>query len=65
MTTTRIETTRYQASHNKAPKGRGLWMFETASREVVVQHNGTYAEAKQAAIAHGKQHGHAALYVCP
>lgn len=65
MTTTRIETTRYQASHGKTPKGRGLWLFETASREAVAQHNGTYAEAKRAAIAFGKQRGHIVLHVCP
>lgn len=61
----RVETSRHDASHMHAPRGRGGWMFENEAGEVVLSHSGLYAEAKRAAVAWGKAHGVAVLYVCP
>lgn len=60
-----IDTARYFRSHMKEPKGRGCWLFETRDGKIVVQHNGSYAEAKKAAIAHGKESGIQTLFTCP
>ena len=60
-----IETNRYFNSHMKTPRGRGLWLFETAARAVVFEFNGSYAEAKKAAQDWARANGQAALYVCP
>lgn len=61
----RIETNRYVRSHMKEPRGSGLWLFEDAAGQVVFEFNGTYTEAKQAAIAWAKQNGRSYLYTCP
>lgn len=57
-----IDTSRYFRSHMKQPRGRGLWLFEDTTGQVVCQHNGTYTEACAAArrVAHW-----AVIYVCP
>lgn len=60
-----IETRRYYLSHLKAPRGRGSWLFETQACEIVLMHNGTYTEAKRAAIAYCVKNGISTLYVCP
>lgn len=60
-----IVTSRYRASHMKAPRGRGLWLFEMGDGTVVVSHNGSFAEARKAAIAYCREHKLAGLFVCP
>ncbi len=65
-----IETRRYVRSHLKEPRGRGLWLFETAGspleRPVVVYHyNGPYSHARDAAKAWGSDNGHSVLFTCP
>lgn len=60
-----IDTARYYRSHLKQPKGRGSWLFENRAGEIVFQHNGPYGEAKKAAMAYGREHGHAVLFACP
>jgi hypothetical protein len=70
MTTTRtprceINTRRHLLSHLREPRGRGGWLFETDAGEVVFSHQGTYAEARRAAIAWGTANGHQTLYTCP
>lgn len=62
---TRIETTRYQASHTKQPKGRGMWMFETRDGRVIGDYNGTYSDAKKFAKEYGAMFNEPVLYVCP
>lgn len=60
-----IHTSRFYASHLRSPRGRGSWLFENRAGEVVFMHNGTYTEAKKAAVAFGRQNGHSLLWVCP
>lgn len=60
-----IDTARFYRSHLASPKGRGSWLFENQAGDIVFMHNGTYTEAKRAAIKHATQHGIATLYVCP
>ena len=62
---TEIETRRFYLSHLCQPKGRGSWLFETRAGAVVFHHNGTYGEAKKAAIAYGTENGIDVLYTCP
>jgi hypothetical protein len=62
---TEIETRRFYLSHLRQPKGRGSWLFETREGKVVFHFNGTYAEAKKAAIALGTNAGLDVLYTCP
>jgi hypothetical protein len=56
-----IDTSRYEASHRKSPKGRGGWLFEDEGHNIVFSFSGTYAEAKKAA----QESGFFGLYVCP
>lgn len=60
-----IDTARYYRSHLTQPKGRGSWLFEDEAGNIVFMFNGTYAEARRAAIAHCKANGLRGLYVCP
>jgi hypothetical protein len=53
---TEISTTRYARSHGKQPKGKGRWVFEDRSQNVIFSFNGVYAEAKKAAINFGRNH---------
>ncbi len=50
----------YQRSHGKRPKGNGLWAFNVHTdngEPERFEHNGNYADAKNAAILHGKKVG--------
>lgn len=55
---TRIETSRYQFAHGKAPRGHGSWAFhpdfnvDASSAEILWVHRATFGEAKKAAVAH-------------
>lgn len=60
-----IHTARYYASHLKEPRGAGLWLFETSDKRVVVEHNGAYRDARQAALAWARRNQVHALYTCP
>ncbi len=60
---TAVNTSRYQASHSKQPRGYGYWMFETKSYHVIFTGAGTYSEMKRAAIkAAGDSYE---IFVCP
>lgn len=56
----------YQGVHGKKPGGTGNWMFSKHKshdfskhpKEDMFQHNGTYTNAKKAAIKHFKTQGH-------
>ena len=60
-----INTRRYFLSHLKEPRGRGSWLFENQAGEIAFMHNGTYGEAKKAALQHCRENGLAGLYTCP
>jgi hypothetical protein len=60
-----VRTNRYYASHLKAPRGYGWWLFETLSGEFVFEFRGKYSEAKKAAQNWLKDNNHYELYVCP
>jgi hypothetical protein len=62
---TTICTSRFYRSHLTSPRGRGSWLFENQAGDIVFMHNGTYSEAKRAAMAYCAQRGLAGLYVCP
>ena len=51
----RVETSEYQFSHGRKPRGFGLWFFELTTpkgkREFI--YSGMYGKACEAAIAHG------------
>ena len=46
-----VETTKYQFTHGKLPRGRGYWAFGNKAETKVVYLRGIYAEAKKDAIA--------------
>lgn len=56
----------YRGAHGKKPSGSGNWMFSKHKshdfskhpKEDVFQHNGTYSNAKKAAVKHFKDQGH-------
>lgn len=60
-----VETSRHDASHLRAPRGRGGWMFENQAGEHVFTFCGTYAESKRAALAWARANRVEVLYVCP
>jgi hypothetical protein len=60
-----VSANRYRGSHQREPRGRGGWLFETKDGDVVFRHSGTYAEARRSAVAFGKQYGHVELFTCP
>lgn len=65
---TNFDDTRYIRSHGKAPRGRGHWLFELTTGEVVFEFNGTLTEAKAAARSHMRetcQPGNRVLYISP
>lgn len=45
-----VDTTKYERSHGKKPRGRGLWWFGDWNENWTVQCEGTYTEAKKAAL---------------
>ena len=65
----RVETTQYEASHGKAPKGRGGWMFSflISGHWTAPVHVGfaTYAEARKEAVRRAARAGASVIRVCP
>src|SRR5262245_28220024 len=65
-----IDTCDFERSHGRAPRGRGGWAFCTVNpRQAdylnhVLWKNGTYAEARRAAVAEAKLRGIEVLYDC-
>lgn len=64
----RIDTSEYLRSHGKQPRGTGMWGF-FFDREQDVQncfwHPGSFAEAKQRAVAWAVTKGHTVIRVAP
>lgn len=56
---TTINTNRYERSHGKSPKGRGVWMFEDQDGNFAHSYAGLYSEAKKSA----QKSGYEFLYV--
>ena len=65
---TKFDETRYVRSHGKSPRGRGKWLFELTTGEVVFDYEGTLTDAKAAARRHMRdtcQPGVRTLFICP
>ena len=54
---------KYQASHGKNPRGRGLWAFEIGGKTNFFR--GTYTEAKGKAVRFAANKGIRKVYVLP
>jgi hypothetical protein len=52
-----VNTTQFEFSHGKAPKGRGSWAFKLGARAELFWHNGTFTEARKAAKAEARRVG--------
>ncbi len=67
----RIDTTPFENSHLRMPRGKGTWFFCTKSDPdapdafMTASTNATYAEAKKDAIKYAQQYGIETLYVLP
>jgi len=64
-----VDSTEYESSHGKSPRGRGYWIFSAGRRgawtQIQVVGERTYAEAKKEAIAQARGMGCSELVVCP
>lgn len=58
-----VVTSQYRFSHGKEPKGRGLWLFCFVGSKDVFEFNGSYGEAKRAAIAEAQKRNVCVAYV--
>ena len=69
-----VDSTSYQWSHGKAPKGGGSWFFvahrggvnfskDVEGKDYIVVHGATYSDAKKAALKWAKEQGHTQIYV--
>jgi len=54
---------KYRASHQKSPRGRGLWAFEIGDEDKWFR--GTYSEAKTKAVKYAADRGIRVVYVLP
>ena len=56
-TTVRVETTEFQFAHGRMPRGRGRWMFAFGRGEATFAAEGTFAEARAAAVREARRVG--------
>ena len=66
--TIHFDTTEYEFSHDKRPRGIGSWAFayrRDADLSEIFWVNGQYAEAKRIARALAKKAGEHRVFVCP
>ena len=74
----RVETRKYEASHGRSPRGRGVWLFSfIRDGEPIVTPRrkggepfhrspyGTYTEARKWAVKHARAAGAEAVRVLP
>jgi hypothetical protein len=54
MTVT-VNTTKFQFSHGKSPRGTGFWFFEASNQ--TFSFFGSFAEAKKEAVKWAKENG--------
>jgi len=59
----RTDTTKYIWAHGRAPRGKGFWWFAVGNQ--AVQHVGSYADAKRAAVRRARQIGASHVEVLP
>ncbi len=67
MAAVRVDTTNYRTVYGQEPKGRGLWFFSKANpsqadMDEIIQVNGSYMEAKRAAILWAESIGISLVY---
>ncbi len=67
MAAVRVDTTNYRTVYGQEPKGRGLWFFSKATpsqadMDDIIQVNGSYSEAKRAAILWAQSIGISRVY---
>ena len=66
--TVEFNTTDFQFSHGRAPRGIGGWAFSfvrNPQMDEIFWVNGTYGEAKEVARAKAKAEGKREVFVCP
>ena len=69
MTAPRVNTTDFEFSHGRKPRGRGSWafFFERDRRNHDVQdafwHHGSFTEAKKAAVEEARRRGARDVFV--
>ena len=56
-----VNTTEYEFSHGKKPRGFGQWVFFFGN--VMFTYNGTYGDAKKAAMKTAKEQGYTEVMV--
>lgn len=68
----RVNTSEFQFSHGREPKGRGCWAFSynrdpdfASNSGEVMWFTGTYAEARKQAIAQAAAEGKSLIFVQP
>jgi hypothetical protein len=64
----RVYTHRYESSHGRTPRGRGLWIFWLewlCSPTRAFQFTGSYGEAKKAVLAEARKEGAISIHVMP
>jgi hypothetical protein len=64
----RVDTHGFQAAHGRAPRGRGTWAFgpdrnTDACSDAMFWFNGSFAEARAAAVAHFAARGVSTVHV--
>lgn len=62
-----VSTSRYEFSHGRSPRGQGSWGFflGSSSLEDLFWANGTYSEARRAAVAEANRRGVSSVEVAP
>lgn len=51
-----VDTTKYEMSHGRKPRGWGLWWFGDWNEDWTFQYTGSYTEAKKAAVKAAREH---------
>ena len=62
-----VDTSQYEASHGRAPRGFGGWWFHVGAGQggPVLQERGNYGDCKRAAIARAQSLGASVIIVLP
>jgi hypothetical protein len=58
-----VNTTQYQFSHGKSPRGYGQWAFFFDGESEPQWYNGKFSDAKKMAIAYAVTKGHSRIAV--
>jgi hypothetical protein len=60
-----VNSSRFEFSHARAPRGVGFWWFESRDRSQQFQHQGSFAEARRAAVAWARANNVREVFVAP